>query len=326
MPVFTDILFIWPLFAAAVLFDILIGEYPTVIHPVAGMGAFIRKGAGLADRTGSGIGRFFGGAAVVLSGGVLIYITVWVVETVFFEAAPSPVLKITAGLLMLFIIKSTFSLSALLKAAAGIRKALDHGELKDARRLTATHLVSRDTSALGCDEVSAAVIESVAENFTDSVVAPWFFLFVGGAPAAAVYRFANTCDSMLGYRSEKYEWLGKFAARFDDVLNFIPARLAAFFIVVSAAFRGDCSGRNAGRCMIREHRVTESPNAGWTMAAAAGALGVRLVKTGHYTIDGGKNLPESADIGRTIKLIRTSIITAGVFAAAGTLLISGAFV
>ncbi|MDC7227822.1 MAG: cobalamin biosynthesis protein [Spirochaetales bacterium] len=323
MPILVDTLYIWPLFAAAFLFDIFAGEYPGIMHPVVWMGTGIRRGIDIVDAYSHRALRFLGGTVIVICGLALVGAASGLIAAWFAAAAPFSVTWILTGLITVFLIKSSFSLTGLLKAAGTVNDALKAENLKDARRRTATHLVSRDTSDLNENEIAAAVIESVAENLTDSIIAPWFFLFVGGVGAALAYRFANTCDSMMGYRNEKYEWLGKFAARFDDLLNFIPARIAALLISLSAAMQPDCSGKNAFKTMLREHRVTESPNAGWTMSAAAGALGLRLVKASHYSISGGESLPDRVDIERIIRVIKGAAASALVILAVLIILAAG---
>ena len=307
MPLFTDTLFIWPLFFAAVLFDCLIGEYPGLFHPVVWMGRFIRMVSGAAERFSTRAARFFSGAAIVICGVLISGACTWLASFIYYNSGYGLVMKIAAGIITAFLIKSSFSLSGLLKAAGSVTRALEDGDLESARSRTAFHLVSRDTSSLDSRELSAAVIESISENLTDSIVAPWTFLLLGGPAAAVSYRFINTCDSMLGYRNEKYEWLGKFAARTDDVVNFIPARVAAWFIVAAAGIRKDCSAGTAVRTMFRDHRVTESPNAGWTMSAAAGALGLRLEKKEYYELNSGGGIPGPGDIRRAVRLIRTAV-------------------
>lgn len=133
----------------------------------------------------------------------------------------------------------------------------------------------------------AATVESVAENSSDGFVAPLLYYLVLGVPGALFYRTVNTCDSMVGYHGE-YEYLGKFAARLDDVANFIPARLTGLLIVVAAYVAGKDS-RSAWKMMWRDHSKTESPNAGWPMSAAAGALDVQLEKVGHYVLGDSKS-------------------------------------
>jgi adenosylcobinamide-phosphate synthase len=125
---------------------------------------------------------------------------------------------------------------------------------------------------------------------------------VGGVPLAWFYRFINTADAMIGYHTPRFEYLGKFTARLDDVLNWLPARLAAMLVIAAGAVcRLNCSG--AWCTMLTCHGRTSSPNAGWTMAAAAGALDVRLEKTGHYRLEGGRVLPSAEDIHRAIVLV-----------------------
>jgi adenosylcobinamide-phosphate synthase len=153
--------------------------------------------------------------------------------------------------------------------------------------------------------VSAAV-ESVAENSSDSFVAPLFYFLLFGIPGAIAYRVVNTLDAMLGYHGE-YEYLGKFASRLDDVLNFIPARLTALLLVL-AAFLSGGDGRASWRVALREHAKTESPNAGWPMAAVAGALKVRLEKSRHYQLGEINTLPTLQTIGGSLRLVQIAML------------------
>ncbi|MET0486093.1 MAG: CobD/CbiB family cobalamin biosynthesis protein, partial [Candidatus Rokuibacteriota bacterium] len=141
-------------------------------------------------------------------------------------------------------------------------------------------------------------IESLAENLTDSFVAPLLFYLVFGLPGAFAYRALNTADSMLGYREGALEYFGKLAARLDDVANLIPARLSALALVVAAGRRAP----DACAVMLGDHRRTSSPNAGWTMAAMSGALGVTLAKPGAYSLGRGAE-PGIADISRGLILM-----------------------
>jgi len=209
-------------------------------------------------------------------------------------------------LLFALFLKLTLSLRGLDRAAREVQSALEANNLPEARRLLSWHLVSRDTSQLNEAKVSAAAIESVAENSSDGIIAPLFFFALGGLPAAFAYRFINTADSMLGYHDEEREWLGKVPARLDDLLNFIPARLAGLFIVLSAPFCG-ASLSQAWKIMWRDSSQTASPNAGIPMSAMAGALGVELEKVGHYALGKDLRLPTSKDISRARRLLYVSI-------------------
>lgn len=178
-------------------------------------------------------------------------------------------------------LKPFFALRMLVEAGAQVRRPLEQGAQEEAREALRS-LVSRDRSHLSPELVAAAAIESLAENVSDSVVAPLWYYAHFGLPGAALYRLANTFDSLVGYHG-KYEYLGKAAARLDDLLNLIPARLSALLIIVCAPLYGG-SSTEAWRMWRRDADKTESPNAGHPMAAAAGALGVRLEKVEHYVI------------------------------------------
>jgi adenosylcobinamide-phosphate synthase len=193
------------------------------------------------------------------------------------------------------------SLRGLIGAARGVASGLSRGDLVGARRAVGYHLVSRHTAELDEGHVASAAIESIAENLTDSLVAPALCFLAGGLAAAAVYRVVNTADAMLGYRLGPLEYFGKVAARLDDLLNLIPARLAGLGIVVGAALVGE-SGSGALVILRRDRRRSASPNAGWTMSAMAGALGVLLEKPEAYRLGAGA-LPVAGDIERSVKVM-----------------------
>jgi adenosylcobinamide-phosphate synthase len=200
------------------------------------------------------------------------------------------------------VLKTTFAVRALDDAALGVATPLAAGDLPAARTQLRA-LVSRETASLGGGHVAAAAVESIAENLADSFVAPLIWFALLGVPGAVAYRFANTCDAMLGYRG-RYEHLGKVAARLDDLLSWLPARLTAAALVGACALTRT-NPRGAWQMMWRHHARTASPNAGWPMSAAAGALGVRLEKLGHYTLGSGR-LPDAATIHAAIALMRAA--------------------
>jgi adenosylcobinamide-phosphate synthase len=199
------------------------------------------------------------------------------------------------------VLKPTFAGRALLRAGVNVEDALAAGDLTAARpRLSA--LVSRQTSDLDEGLVAAAAIESLAENLTDSWVAPLLAHCVGGLGGAYAYRAANTADAMWGYRSPRHEQLGKGAARLDDVLNWLPARVAALALVAGS---GSPVGALGG--WWRDAGQTSSPNAGQTMAAAAGALGVRLEKRGAYVLNAHARVPTPTDVAAARRLVRRAM-------------------
>ncbi len=264
--------------ALAAAIDLTLGDPPNVIHPVAWIGkviSFLEKG-GL--RLGPA-GQFVYGMGMTLFIMALFVVPVYFILLYLGNLSVIAVI-IVAGL----ILKSTFSIRGLRRAALKVKRLLEEKKLND-MRFELRALVSRDTKDLPEPRLVSAAVESVGEGTGASLVSPLFYFLLLGVPGAIGYRVVNTLDSMIGYHG-KYEYLGKFAARLDDVLNFIPARLAVLLLVLAAAFKRN--GRNAWRTARLEHTKTESPNAGWPMAAIAGALNVRLEKVGHYVLGEAK--------------------------------------
>lgn len=293
----------------SLLLDLVFGEPPNAIHPVAWMGrlgGWLIKGA---RRFPPAI-QFVYGSLMVLFIMSLFGTAAWFLMDFLYGF--NTAVYILAGAVLL---KITFSLRGLRQAALRIKKLLLADKLEESR-FELRALVSRDSRNLSREGVVSAAVESVAENASDSFVAPLFYFLIFGVPGAVAYRAVNTLDAMLGYHG-RYEYLGKFAARLDDVFNYIPARLTALLLVL-AAFILRRHGRLAWQTAWREHARTESPNAGWSMAAAAGALGVRLEKEGAYQL-GAATVPlEPPAIDGSLKLVQTaSIIWVAVCLAAG---------
>jgi adenosylcobinamide-phosphate synthase len=196
------------------------------------------------------------------------------------------------------------------------------GDLPAAREQV-THLVGRDPSVLDAAGVARATVESIAENTCDAVVAPLFWGVVAGLPGLLGYRAVNTLDAMVGYRSPRYANFGWASARLDDVANAVPARLtAALVALVAPAVGGD--GRAAWRMALRDGRRHPSPNSGYSEAAYAGALGLRLggrnVYAGRVELRphlGNGRLPEPDDVGRATRLCAAVTVIAAAFAALG---------
>jgi adenosylcobinamide-phosphate synthase len=283
----------------AVVIDILFGEPPRVIHPVVWMGKVI---------------SFWQRFAPVRRGWPqLVYGAVMVLLTIFIFASPAYFLLFYMGKISLvayiiaaaLLLKSVFSFRELRKIALEIKVLLASDNLKEARTKL-PGLVSRETQALGKPALVSATVESVAENTCDSFVAPLFYFLLLGVPGAVAYRVVNTVDAMIGYHGE-YEYLGKFAARLDDVLNFVPARISGLLLVV-AAYLSRRAGRRAWQVMLRDHGKTESPNAGWSMSAVAGALEVQLEKVNCYSLGNPGNPLSPWIIASGIKLAEVSAL------------------
>jgi cobalamin biosynthesis protein CobD len=202
-----------------------------------------------------------------------------------------------------WLLKTTLAVRELFAAARAVQVALERGDLEAARRALRS-LVSRETDRLGAPLIAAAAVESVAENASDSIVAPALAYLTFGLPGAAAYRAINTLDAMIGYRGE-HEWIGKAAAKLDDLANFVPARLTAALVVLGATARR--SGRAALAALRADHGKTASPNSGWPMSAIAGALGVELEKVGQYRLGAPGSAPAARDIGEAISLVRLAL-------------------
>ncbi len=279
--------------ALAVAMDIAFGDPPDVLHPVAWMGRVITLLEKVGLRLHGPTTRFIYG--IVMS---LFVTALFVVPLFFLFRYLGDVHIIIRVIVAAVLLKTTFSIRGLRRAALKVKRLLENEKLADVR-FELRALVSRDTSALPRPLLVSAAVESVGEGAGDSLVAPLFYFLFLGVPGAIGYRVVNTLDAMIGYHG-KYEYLGKFAARADDVLNFIPARIAALLIVLAAVIKRN--GKNAWRTAFRDHSRTESPNAGWPMAAMAGALGVRLEKQGHYVLDGGAGTLVPDTIGGAVSL------------------------
>ena len=215
------------------------------------------------------------------------------------------------GIVITAILASTLlaqrSLGGHVKAVAD---ALDHGGLA-AGRTAVSRIVGRDPERLDDAGVSRAAIESLAENFSDGVVAPAFWLAVGGLAGGIGYKAANTADSMIGHRTPRHQAFGWAAARFDDLINLPASRLSALLIVAAAAFMPGASPANAWKSVLRDARRHRSPNAGWPEAAFAGALGLALAGPRHYggiLVDdatmgqGGRREVNASDIRKALRL------------------------
>jgi adenosylcobinamide-phosphate synthase len=208
------------------------------------------------------------------------------------------------GLALGLALKPAFAVRELLAAGGSVADALEAGDL-DTARARVGMLVSRPTERLRPEEVAAAAIESLAENLGDSVVGPLLAFAVAGLPGAVVYRVVNTADSMYGYHDER-EWLGKSAARVDDLLNLVPSRVSMLALAAAALVAGRADAAAAVATARRDHGLLASPNAGWPIAAMAGALDRRLEKPGHYAVGAARPAPGPEDVRRASALVVTA--------------------
>ncbi len=287
----------------AVAMDWMLGEPPNAFHPVAWFGRFVHALEHRAPRDDQGhLGdpraelRY--GAGITASGIAVAILPALALERVLRSRGGLGILALAAAF------KLTFAWRALIQAGETVRRELKVEQV-DAARFDLRALVSRDTTQLDSPRLAAAAIESLAENASDSFIAPLFYYQLFGLPGAFAYRAVNTLDAMIGYRGQ-YEFLGKLSARLDDVLNWMPARLTALLLVIASRFAGG-NPRRAWETIRRDHARTASPNAGYPMSAMAGALDVRLEKVGHYRLNENGRASQPRDIHRAAKMVSLAL-------------------
>jgi adenosylcobinamide-phosphate synthase len=245
--------------------DVLIGDPQWLPHPVQGIGFLVRKLEAPLRRI----------SRARLAGAILVALTVLITTglvaiTLRWGGLPVAV----------YWIFSCLALRSLDQHAIQVIEALRSGDISLAQALVG-QIVGRDTDEMKTSEIVRAVFETVAENLSDGVVAPLFFLAMFGVAGMVAYKAINTMDSMIGYKNERYLYFGWAAARLDDVVNYIPARITAGLIVIAAAILR-LRWRSAVRVVLRDAGLQPSPNAGYPEAALAGALGVRLGGLNQY--------------------------------------------
>ncbi|NRF70465.1 cobalamin biosynthesis protein CobD [Aquincola sp. S2] len=279
------------------LIDRLFGEPRTRWHPVAWMGALLAWPQAWLERQPPRRGWLCGTLAWAVAA-LLITLLAWVLEAVVWRLLrPGSGLAgwAAAALVLGVLLKPLLAWRMLADEVRAVDAALASG-LDDGRRQL-SRLVSRNTATLDPDLVRESAIETLAENLNDSVIAPLLCFVIAGLPGAALYRLANTADAMWGYRDQR-EWMGKTAARADDLLSWLPARLTALALLPRP---------RAWRRLRRQAARTPSPNSGWPMAAIALRLGLRLRKPFVYQLNDAGRPPHAGDIAAAIAASRRAL-------------------
>jgi adenosylcobinamide-phosphate synthase len=281
-------------FLLAIAFDILLGEPPAKVHPVVWIGkmiAFLRA-RGPPTRAS--------GIALAM---IVIIVTVLSGHIAVKAAGVVPLLPL---LVSAYLLKSTFAIHCLLQVSRDIGQMIDR-DMEEAKSMLPA-LVGRDTTSLSKSQASSAVIESLSENYVDSILSPIFYYllfapFGLGLEAALAFKAISTMDSMIGYKTKGLKEIGFAGAKLDDLANYIPARLSIILIALARPARA----RAALRAALRDHCATPSPNSGWPMAALAGALNIRLEKPGYYVLVEEGMEPDTSDVPRALQLMQTAI-------------------
>lgn len=302
-------LFIILALVVSLAIDVIFGELPTRIHPVVIIGSVIsffkNKFINIKNR--------FSGLLLVLATGISVSVILYILYLIF---------SINGVLLFVFfsiLLSSTFSVNMLLKTAIDVKSDLD--ESLDKARKSVSYLVSRSTDELTESFIVSAVIESLTENITDSYIAPVFYFTIFAILIMIkpfnsqlywlllipmLYRMFNTLDAMVGYTTDELKDIGYVPAKTDDILNYIPARIAGIYVVVSA-YLLKLDGKNSYRIMRRDARNCPSPNSGYTMATTAGALNIQLIKKETYILGDANKDIDKDDISKAVNLSRMTI-------------------
>ena len=262
------------------LLDLVLGDPYFLPHPVRLIGRLIaglEKSLRRKKETGNGTREFWQGAELV----TIVLLSVAVVVSTLLLAAYRlhPYVGMAVECLMTYQI---LAVKCLKVESMKVYHCLREGNLEQAR-YAVSMIVGRDTAFLGEEGVAKAAIETVAENTSDGVVAPMLYLMIGGPVLGFVYKAVNTMDSMIGYKNEEYLYFGRAAAKLDDMVNFIPARISAWLMIAACSLAGsDFSAKRAWRIYQRDRRKHASPNSAQTESVCAGALGIRLAGDASY--------------------------------------------
>ncbi len=322
------------------------GEPPVRLHPVVWMGnylgwvgrhvqCFTRQGTNYGVHEKADLKAFWLGALAWISGAAIVLIASWALQSQF-----SMVPGMFAALLLGLALKPMLAWAMLRSEVLAVEAALSpvQGGSLAAGRERLSWLVSRDVTHLTETQVRESAIESLAENLNDSVVAPIFWFVLLGLPGAALYRFANTADAMWGYhgvyQGRNWEWAGKWAARADDVLSWLPARITALLLALLCRPRTNSSVRPESLAADQDRPVatsfmarlrleasrTPSPNSGWPMAAMALGVGVCLHKPGVYVLNAAGRAPQTQDTQRAL-LYASKVVVVLVFIAQAAIIV-----
>jgi len=263
--------------AAAFLLDLLLGDPYSLPHPVRIIGRIIAKGEKLLRRL------FTAGKSGEITAGIFLVIIVCGISFIFTKTLLIAFGRISSTAAFVAEAGLCYQLLAARSLSQESRKvyeALKTGDIAEARQYLSM-IVGRDTKKLEAEGIIKAAVETVAENTSDGVIAPLFYMMLGGAPLAMLYKSINTLDSMVGYKNERYKYFGLPAAKLDDLANYIPARIAGL-LMVAAAFVAGYDGKGSWKIFCRDRLKHASPNSAHTEAACAGALDVELAGNASY--------------------------------------------
>jgi len=264
------------IFVTAFLLDLAMGDPRFITHPVVLIGKVIEKGEQILRKITVGPGsEKIAGAVLTVFVVLTTYLTVFMIIKLFYS------INLWLGVIVnVWVLSMTLAAKGLAAAAKEIQGFLNKEELPKARKAVSM-VVGRDTDNLSGQEIIRATIETVAENLVDGIIAPLFYALIGGAPLAMAYKAVNTLDSMIGYKNARYLNFGWFAAKLDDVANYLPARLVIPLLLAAASLL-KLDTRSAFAALRRDASKHPSPNGGIPESLVAGALGIQLGGLNYY--------------------------------------------
>jgi len=282
----------------ALTLDLLFGDPKNKFHPTAWIGSLIAKLTILSKNSFSNFEKLGGIFIILVSSAIVLSLTLILqigLNLLTTDYVPL-IISIVIGAILL---KTTISIRGMEKHALSVASSLEKNDILSARN-NLSLIVKRDTTTLDKNHIISGVVESISENTVDGITGPLFYFGLFGIPGAFVYRVINTADSMIGYKTNIFKNIGWFGANCDKFLNYLPSRLTAFTMILSAMILKN-NWKKSYSIMIRDGNKTESPNAGYPMAAIAGALGKKFEKINHYSLGDG-------DISFSIEHIKSAIM------------------
>ena len=294
----------------AILIDLIFGDPKNRYHPTAWIGTFIAKLTTITKNQNSTFEKIGGTIMIITISSVVVLLLFGLNFGISLISVDyiSLILSIVIGALLL---KTTIAIRGMEKHAINVLDSLERHDLDLARNYLSM-IVKRNTTKLDKNHVLSGVLESISENTVDGITGPMFYYAFFGLFGAFVYRIINTADSMVGYKNDIFKNLGWFTAKCDTILNYIPSRLTGLMMVISSAILQN-NWRNSYKVMIRDGKKTESPNAGYPMAALAGALETKFEKINHYKLGDGEITLTRDHVLSAIKIMKlTSILFFGI--------------
>ena len=290
----------------AIILDFKFGDPENKYHPTAWIGSLIAKLTPVAKNNHTAIEKFGGMCVVGITSGVVLLL-LFALDTGVSLITVDSVSLIVSVIIGGILLKSTIAIRGMEKHAISVLESIDEENL-DVARTHLSMIVKRNTKNLDKNHILSGVLESISENTVDGITGPLFYYALLGLPGAFVYRVVNTADSMIGYKTDIFKNIGWFAATCDTVLNYIPSRLTGLIMIISSAILQN-NWRESYKIMMRDGKNTASPNAGYPMAALAGALETKFEKINHYKLGDGEIILTKEHVHSALSIMKlTSVL------------------